>query len=438
MLNLFRLALLTALTCSTLSAELFFQPGVSASALGTAFASAPASAEDITLQFYNPAVSGYHYGKNIAFVPKVFFPFSSFEQGAAQNAEGDAISGSNHQNDVSNYRLGGAIFATCEGNNWLHFHFGATTPWQMDNGYKHDWAGRYYGTRATIESVNLAPGLSIRFNNMVIGASAQIDYMYHKMSRAIDFGQIAFDNGIAGALPSQQDGYETLSGHDWAYGWCVGGLIEMCWYMRLGAGYRSGIKHTLVTMPQYNYGVIGEDVAAVTGSYQPVCAQWQVHTPEVAWGGFQYLWSDEVLMFFSMSWRNWGKMKQLVVEYQSINQPDEVTDLGWHETLSFALGFIYDCNCDWTWRFGAEYIQSPSDDPHPLYFANEQIKVGAGVGYWLYRGLWRVDIGYTHAFMRDMTVYRSVNASENAYRGSLTGVIYPSENELAFQLVGIF
>lgn len=419
--------------------ELFYQGGMSASAMGTAFVAGPAAAEDTSYQFYNPAAPGYLFENQVALSGRYLFPAESFAGGSAKNILLEDLTGATDLSDLSQSSVGGSFFATYCYTPTIRFNMAISTPWQMHLRMPRDWVGRYFGTRAQFESVNITPSLTYRLHNWLsIGAGVQFQYLSFQYDRAIDFGLIANELGIGGAIPSGQDGFSSYLAHNWNVGFTVGLIIQACPTVQLGLSLRSEVTHPLESFPRYEYGEIGSSVATATGAYNDLISSditWK--TPRIALAGIYWEYCPEVHLVGSFGWKEWGINKDFEFRYNNYGQPDNKTALGWKTSMSWGLGMIIDPRPTWNLRIGMQYEQSPVNQPLPLFFANEQLLFGVGWGWWIKECV-RLDLGYVHTYTKAMRVERQELTSSKGEFGYLNGTLRSSGNQVALSLTAQF
>ncbi|GEM_PF-2352006 len=427
--------LLTTLFPTLLASELFYQGAVSTSALSESYASVSAGVEDISFQFYNPATTAYYHNCQGIISGAYFFPVDCFTDGVGSNAVGDNLTGDTTQGGVQNHNFVGGLYGIyCLDHN-IHLGLSITNPWQTRHSYKDSWIGRYYGTMIDIKSININPSISWSFHDVLaLAVGAQFQYLSLDLDRAIDFGLIAFEIDPNEGTPSEQDGKEKLRTHDWDVGWTAGLLYKACWNVRLGLGYRSEVRHHLQGSTHFTYGEVGNYVAEQTHSYHNTCAEIKWATPDLLWAGLYYFCNDEWQFNFTVNRHGWGKVDNLNVIYGDATENKNQLDL--KDTFGLSIGGKYTPCCrDWMIRFGLSYEDSPAGMQHPLFYASESIR-GAFGWSWDFHPCLRLEIGYSHDFLRTIPIELSTDTEGNQYRGNVQGKIKSNPNHLAIQFVG--
>jgi len=444
MLKTLRILSLFFLLCPlTAQGELFFYPALSASTLGTAYASAASGTEDITQQFYNPAVTPYFHDKQLGVVGSALFPRDSFVDGAAQTFENTLLATDSSINDFAPHIGGGGVYGLLPMPKNLYLGVAVTTPWRRKQTYAHDWFGRYYGTRLEIMSTNVSPtlGFSIR-DILTVSVGAGIDYFNMKYEEAIDFGSIADSLSIAGASPGNQDGFLKVNADDWNAGYVVGVTLKPCYYIRLGASFRSTVKHRFSFLPIFTLSDIGEEVYEENGLYKPICdATMVIECPQIVTAGIHYHHCCQCEFMATVMWKSWSKVSGIKIEYSNTAQPDTIIVRdGWKDTFAIALGGkYYNPLRTWYLRIGGMYEQNPVDSgvQTPLFYGEENATIAAGWGWNVCQYAY-FDLAWCHIFSKDPVINQTASDDGNSLRGTLSGKINTKSDTICFSFIAVF
>jgi len=421
------------------SAELYFNPFVSSSVESTAFAGAPALAEDITFQYFNPAILNYHYDPEWVLVSGVVWPDSrvSFE---GTTEIGTPIPGLRQTDGTNSFLPTFGVYGAYALGDHAHIGISATTPWLMRVEYPSDYVGRYYGLKSLMYSANITPVYAFSWQNFIsFAAGAQFQYLNFTYRDAIDFGSIASDLGIIGALPGQQDGFQSFDGGRWGVGWTVGLLVQPCSYVRLGFGYRSEIEHEIQVYPHFDLGEIGELVQDVGGNFRNgLCADVTVHSPSYMTTGINYSQSETLDFMGAISSRNWAH--GIKIKYAQPTMGESLILDESHTTFSYALGLRYrPLNRTCTFRAGVEYTGETirSFETTPLFFGERQVLVALGLA-WAMSECSTFNVAYTHTFMHHAEINLSGVGRLEPEKGDLIGHIDYDVNTLSVQFAQTF
>ncbi|NGX58007.1 MAG: Long-chain fatty acid transport protein [Chlamydiae bacterium] len=437
---LFLLSLLLPLRCQ---AELYFYPALSASTMGTAYASAVAGTEDITQQFYNPAVTCYFYDHQFGVSPSFLMPKDDFTEGVGTTFRGTVLTESPELKDFAPTIGGGGIYGSIEMKKWLRLGIAITTPWRRRENFAHDWIGRYYGTRLEIMSTNITPSLAFSIRDVLcVAFGGQIDYFNLKYEEAIDFGSLGEQLAINGASAGNQDGFLNVNAADWDYGWVVGLILKPCYYIRLGVSYRSEVVHKFSFLPKFHLGNMGEQVSENNGLYKPICdGEMTIHCPHMIMAGIHYYHDCQCEFSAGLCWKAWSRGPGIRIQYSNINQPDTVlVQDGWRDTFNISIGGRYSSPCrNWYLRMGGMYEQNPvpTEVQTPIFYGEENATIAAGWG-WNFCEYAYIDISWSHIFSKNPLIRQFVTTAGNENRGDISGKIRTMSNTACFSFIAVF
>lgn len=424
--------------------DLFFFPALSTSSMGTAYANSASGTEDITQQFYNPAVLPFFHEPEAGVVGSVIFPRDTFTDGIALTEDNTVLALDGSIKEFAQDIGGGGFYGLLPMPRHIYLGLAVTTPWRRKQTYAGDWFGRYYGTRLEMMSTNIAPSIAFHIRDVLaVSVAAQVDYLNVKYEEAIDFGSIADSLGIMGASPGNQDGFFKLNTGDWSYGYVVGVIMKPCHYIRLGASIRSSVKHNFHFIPQYTLGNIGESVVAETGFYNPQAdASMEINTPRMIVAGIHYQHDCQCELMASTIWKSWSDTNGIRVKFALRDQPDLViVKDGWRDTFGIAVGGkYYNPLRTWYVRIGAMYEENPVPSEAtqtPLFYGEETAAIAAGIG-WNFCQCAYFDIAWDHTFSRDPKINQVLTDEGNAFRGDLSGKIQTMSDTISFSFVAVF
>jgi len=392
----------------------------SAALLGQSFAGSGSADNDLSTIHYNPATLAFVNGSEVSVSGTWIDPTIkvSDAQGVGPAPANQPVNGVSSDNNVG---MKGIIPAGYFGWNWTdHVNVGVaiTTPWALGTNYNDNWNGQLYALKSEIESTNINPMVSYRFNNnLSVAAGVQAQYIDATLTNQV---WLPFGGGPA---TSQTAVHNKITGSDWGYGYNVGLLYEFSEQTRLGLAYQSAIHHTLkgdaigvsnsTPSPSDNLAL----GAALTG---PVSAN--LITPESVnlslSHGFNKKWTGHA----GVQWTRWNRFSELDITVENPNVPGgellETMNLNWSNSFYYALGADYQLTPEWVLRAGIAYDESPVDDSHrtPGIPDGNRTSLSLGAGYNFLPGA-RVDIGYSHLFVEDVAV--NLDAA-NAPSGSLS------------------
>ncbi len=444
----------------------FFLIEQSVSAMGTAYGSGASGGEDASTIWFNPAgmtricgnqfVGGIHTVIPVADYDdkgsEAITAFTGPQAGpptAYQELDAYKDKGNDDGRDGGEIAAVANSYFSAQINDCLWVGLGVTSPYGLVTDYKDNWRGRYHAIRSSVLTINLNPSVAWRVNNQFsIGAGFNAMYMHAKLTNAVDFGlitQYATGNAAAfGMAPQEDDGKVELKGNSWAFGWNVGALWEPCCGTRIGASYRSEVKHKLNGKEKF------KDVpaqirtvpalAALNDQFQDTGTRATVKLPMQAsisaYREVNPCWA----VMGDITWTNWDVLQELRFTFDNENQADGVTTFDWRDTFRYSLGTTYRPNCCWILRAGFAYDQSPIKNEElrtPRVPDEDRIWTTVGFGYNINECL-RVDVGYAHIFVREAEINKLENLASNSedwFRGGLYGKYNSYTDIISAQIV---
>lgn len=411
----------------------------SASLLGNAFAGSSTSDEDISSIHYNPATLAMIDDSAMYLSGTGIFPGIE-----ANNINGQAaflpapipISGSSTAGNIGKDAfIPAGYFAWSIDEDWK-VALAITSPFGLSTGYDNDWVGRYHGVDTQLETVNINPMASYRFNeHFSIAAGFQAQYIHATLKQ---FGyQFIF-------APPVFEGYADVptrvSGHDWGYGYNVGMLYEFTKHTRAGLSYQSKIDHTIsgdATVDTIVHAALpGFPIVRVNSFNSDASAQ--LTTPDQINFGVTHDINRHWSVMGDVQWTHWSYFKELDIIIEApTGEVSAVTHENWENTFFFALGADYKPTKEWIFRAGAAYDQSPIDDENrnPTIPDSNRFLLSAGAGYNFTDDL-RVDVGYMYVFFDDAEV--NIPLENNAKSTSLHADYESNANIVSIGLNWVF
>lgn len=395
----------------------------SATAMGNAFAGATAGTDDLSYMFFNPASLGWVARPQAQVETTLALPQVELKHAQGTTTPGTAITGSTHDGDVARDVVIPAFYAAAPLGHGMSAGIGVNVPFGLETEYRNDWVGRYHAVQSKLETVNINPALAWRpYDWLSLGGGFQAQYVYGRLTNAVDFGTIGAGAGIPGAQPGGDDGFAKLSGNDWSYGANAGVMVEPRAGTRLGLAWRSQIDHRIkgdVNFRDDSAG-IAQILQAQAGLFADSGASVNLKTPQNVSFGVRQEVTPDVAVMAEAQWTDWSVFDQLTIQFDNPAQPDSVTEEEWHDTWFLAVGSTWKISPTWTLRGGLAYDQSPVRSRYrtPRIPDSDRYWLSLGAGYqpasWF--GL---DLGLTYIFLDDSEVRLSANSTGNQARGSL-------------------
>lgn len=278
--------------------------------------------------------------------------------------------------------------------------------------------GRYHAVNSELVTVNVNPCLAWQVTERFsLGAGFNAQYARAELSNAIDFGTIFASLGAPGAIPQGNDGFVTLRGDSWSWGYNVGGLYRFSHATRVGIAYRSRIDQALAGEATYT----GVPTLNPTGRFIDTGIRADVTFPDSASISVRHDLSPELTAMADVTWTHWSTIDQLRIKFDNPAETDAVTTLRWKDTFRYSVGALYKPGA-WSLRGGAAYDQSPARDAahsSPRVPDSDRIWLAAGLGYRFTDHL-AINGAYAHLFFPDAEI-RKAASGEDQFRGALNG-----------------
>lgn len=404
----------------------------SASGLGNAFAGGAAGAEDASTIFFNPAGMTRLQGGQMILGAHVIIPSLKFHNEGSthvlQTVTGVPLLGGNG-GDAGVTEIIPNFYYSRKITDRFCVGIGVNSPFGLATDYSDNWVGRYHALDSDLVSVNINPSIAYKVNDhLSVGAGISAQYLRAELSNAIDFGTLdaigyfaplGIPDGALHLTPQRSDGFVKLEGNDWAVGYNLGVLYEFNKDTRLGAAYRSRIKHTIEGDADFSHVPSGFKPYPV---FRDTGAKAEITLPDSFSLSLFHQLAQQWAVMADFTWTNWSLFKELKIDFDNSNQPSSTTTENWQNTYRYSFGVTYAPDKTWTFRTGTAYDRSAVSDKKyrtPRIPDSDRIWATAGMGYKL-SDSFRFDIGYAHLFINDPEIDKTATG-ENAVKGGLKG-----------------
>jgi long-chain fatty acid transport protein len=358
-----------------------------AKSMGRAYAGSAAACGDVSVVVNNPAAMACLQG-TLFQADVTAINFSAQFSGTAHDGLGRPISGGNGGDAGTTLPVPALFFATQVGDR-THLGFGFSVPFGFQTEYDSQWKGRYNGLKSKFQSLDATLSASYDVtDNFSLGLSAIAQRTNAELTSAINFNMVGLglvqQAAAAGAIspaqaqalaaqvgavvPPGSDGYASIKGDDWAYGWQVGAFWRLTPRDRLAFNYRAKIEHTLhgnanFDVPPNVTALLGSPVvASLLGGgmpFQDTTGSAGFTTPATASLSYWHQ-ADTFGVGIDVARTEWDVFKQLRVDYGNPAQPATVQDYNWRNTWFVALGGDYYVNDKLTLRAGLAVDTTPT------------------------------------------------------------------------------
>jgi long-chain fatty acid transport protein len=437
-----------------------------ASGLGNAFAGQAAGVKDASAVYFNPANLTLLRGKQIVIVldpidvkttfsntgstrpflptnPAILIPVALGEEG------GDA---------------GGLVpvpngYVSWQATSRAWLGLGVNVPFGLKTDWDPSWVGRFKAIKSEVQTININPTLAVKVSDhFSVGAGASYQRLKATLSQAVPYGgitlgaaaQVAAQTrnpavvpamiGQLGAEGLAREGVSLIEGDGWSWGWNVGAALEVADTGRIGASYRSRVKHDIAgdaafaNRPTFaTAGPLGALGAALNGRLADGAVNARIELPETVSVAASYEGKKaEVLADYT--WTGWSSIQALTILRTDGSVLSSVP-LDFVDTWRVGLGVNYRMSDDWMLRLGTAYDKSPVQDLHRTPRLPDQDRTWAAVGFQYRLGeKGAVDFGYARLFVKDATSnLPNQDAPTASPSGNLAGGYKASVNVVAVQ-----
>ena len=427
--------ILTVLTPGMVRAGAFALLEQGAREMGTAYAGMAALAETPSTIFFNPAGLTRLEGHQAQVVVNYFLPYIKFKDQGSTTLLGAPLTGCDGGNAGGDGSLAPNLYYSYKFTDWLAAGLGVETPFGVANENNNGWKGRYYALETTIETININPTLAFGpFKDLSIGIGFIAQRLEATLSNAVDWGLIGNLAGL-GTTPQSLDGKAELSGNNWGYGINAGLLYEFTDSARVGLTYRSHIVHDVDGEATFSTPPAAALLAQVLGLVDTKGSS-EIELPEMLSLSAHFQVTERVALLMDVTWTGWSRLDELRVKFDSGAQED-VTTLGWEDTLRYAVGATFDPEGKWSFRIGYALDESPVPS---IEMRNP--RVPDADRYWITLGgsydfteRFGIDLAFAHFIFKDLTIDKKTYLlSEDVPRGNLKGDVDGSVNIFSLQL----
>ncbi|TCV85907.1 OmpP1/FadL family transporter [Sulfurirhabdus autotrophica] len=351
----------------------------SGSGLGNAFAGGAASAEGASTIYYNPAGLVLLDQQQLVLVAHAIRPTIKFTDQGSSNAPRPVGGNGGDMKDIT---LVPNFYYAVPVSPALRLGIGINAPFGLKTDYDPAWAGRFQAVKSELKTVNVNPAISYKVNDqLAIGGGINYQHIQAELTSAVNLGV--------------SEGYSTMKGNDYAWGYNMGALFQASPQTRIGASYRSRIRYqlsgdiTFTGVPKPNGPVTADLTVPDTLSlsiFHQINPEWDVMA--------------------DLTWTGWSSFDKLTV-VRTTGEVVSSTDENWRNTLRPSIGMNYHYSKNVTLRSGVAFDQSPVRAEY------RTARIPDSDRTWLSFGVkfnvsaqGAVDIGYAHIFMKDANINR--------------------------------
>lgn len=358
----------------------------SGSGAGYSYAGSAASADDVSVMYFNPAGLGLIREPQIAFALHGIDLSTDFEdRGSVLPPAGlGALPGGATRSDAGDVTPVPNAYAAWPITEHLTLGFGLNAPFGLITEYDDPWVGRFQGIRSELVTINANPALAYRMNDYVsFGFGVNYQYADAELTNAVLLGP-----GVEGRAELDVD--------DSTWGWNAGVLFTLPGATRIGVSYRSRLDFSLAGDTTVTT-LSGAPIAAASG---PTTAE--ITFPDSAQVSLAQPLGEALELRADVMWTNWSEVSTIVAVDRVTGLPRDVLEFGFEDSWRVALGVGYRASERWSFRAGTAWDESPVKDQ------KRTVRLPDSNRWWLSLGArWQpterftVDAGYVHIFVDD-------------------------------------
>ena len=373
----------------------FYVQEQSTTEAGRAYSGGAAAADTAATVFFNPAgmtqLDGIHIEAN---AQALFVDARQSDAGTTRTVPGLPaalpVSGSDGGNPFAQPLIVPSVYASAQISDRLWVGLGVNSPFGVVVDYDEDFFGRYDSLRSDVFTLNVQPSAAIKLSDTVsIGGGVDVQYI-----------DVELANAVPNLDPFAPDGRLDITGDDISVGWNAGITASFA-PVRVGAHYRSSVKHTLEG--EFALSGLGGPLA---GSNVTADALAPLSTPDIATVSATFGTDTPWRVYGTWRWYNWSNFEEIRVEPQGL--APQISEQNYRDTYSMALGAEYDVNERLTLRAGTMLDESPITDEF------RTTRVPDGDRTWASAGLsyaisdrFSASLAYAHVFVKAEPIDRT-------------------------------
>ena len=311
-------------------------------------------------------------------------------------------------------------------------------PFGLATKYDKDWVGRYHAVESDVMTININPAIAIKVTDKLslgLGVSAQ--YIDATLSSMVDGGLVYYSQTGDASYVSNTN-FDILAentGDDWGYGFNLGILYELSDRTRIGAAYRSEIKHQLEG--QLKAKDFPAALAAFSSAFATQDITADLTLPATASFSVYHQLTDKLAIMGDITWTGWSSFDKLTIDFEETfaGATSSTTTENWDDTWRYSLGMSYQATEEWILRTGVAFDETPISDQYrtPRIPGEDRIWLSFGAGYHFSDRL-SMDAAYAHLFVADSKMEKYATTPEDTSRGTVVGEYENSVDIISLQV----
>jgi long-chain fatty acid transport protein len=328
--------------------------------------------------------------------------------------------------------------------------FGLTTEWDAT------WLGRFHAVKSSIKTININPTVAVKVGDALsLGAGVSYQRLSAELTQNVAYGGASFGAAaqvggaaaaagilaqLGGPAGLALEGPVVMEGDSWAWGWNAGLLLRLGDQGRLGASYRSTVKHDLDATATFTgaptfmeSGPLGPLGAGLNAQFAngPVTAH--VELPDTLSLAAAFT-GEKVEVLADWTWTGWDSIPSLDIVRPDGSELSSVP-LRFENSWRAGLGLGFQLDERWKLRLGTAFDRTPVQDQYRTPRLPDQDRVWAAGGFeWKVGEKGAIDVGYAHLFIKDASSNLANQSSpSDPPSGTIVGTYKANVNIVSFQ-----
>ena len=418
----------------------------SVTAQSTANAAA-AEAVDASTIFYNPAGLAKLENSEITAAANIVMPHIEYSGAeAAYRRTGTAVGGETSGTITKKATFAPHLYGAYKAGD-VTVGLGVYVPFASATDYSGQSVLRHHLNRLGLTSIAVEPVVAYKFNDKhSVGAGLIAQHSSAELRKYADWDASGTVSALASRQASQAagrpvsvdatghaDGHAEVKGKDWGFGYQFAWLWDINDRVRVGANYRSKVKHKLkgsadwyadgdYVKPVYA-ARIGVPVAAGGSGYVPhEKAEVEIVTPESLSLHGMYKATDRFNLFGDVTWTRHSRFNKAELVFENtkaigVGKTSDRTVItpNWRNTYKVAVGGSYQYSEPLQLRVGIAFDQSPVRGAQSRLNTlpdGNRIWYSLGAKYTL-RKNHVFDVAYSHIHINDTTFSAAASTGDN-------------------------
>lgn len=327
----------------------FYIKEMSVTGLGRSFAGAPATADDASTVWFNPAGMTSLPASEVEAAVHIIAPQSELTNDGSKKLTGTGWQATTDNSTQTPYEatpVPNAFGVLRDKDRGFALGIGVTSPFGMANEYSETWFGRFDSIKTDLKTYNYSLVGAYDVNDwLTVGGG--VDY------QTVDVTLTSMKNTGTSELHS------TLEGNDnGLLGFNAGILVHATPDTDIGLHYRSGFRHHVKGTATLRSG---SSSGAIVSQY---AATADLDLPALASLGVKHRLTDKLTLSGDVSYYEWSSFAAIKVYRTSDGLLREDIPQKYKDTVSFGLGVDYAYDDALTLRGGVQYDPTPTQDEY--------------------------------------------------------------------------